>query len=92
MIALTTSSRGQRWSSLFVTLLSALVLVLIAAVTSVVALAVNEASSGEKRWPWGLHVIQDYPFPALLVLTILFAALSVMAMSVKRAPTATPPP
>ncbi|MFI7307538.1 tetratricopeptide repeat protein, partial [Micromonospora aurantiaca] len=80
----TVSFRGQPWSRWFVALLSVLVLVLVAVVTTVVALAVNAASSDERRWPWGLHVIQDYPFPSVLVLTVVLAMLSAMVVSVQR--------
>ncbi|WP_205797180.1 tetratricopeptide repeat protein [Micromonospora sp. CMU55-4] len=65
-------------------LLFVLVLVLVAVVTTVVALAVNAASSDERRWPWGLYVIQDYPFPSVLVLTVVLAMLSVMVVLVQR--------
>ncbi|MFI7026663.1 tetratricopeptide repeat protein, partial [Micromonospora sp. NPDC049900] len=84
VIALTMSFRGQPWSRRFVALLFVLVLVLVAVVTTVVALAVNEASSDESQWPWGLHVIQDYPFPSVLVLTVLIAMLGVMVVWVQR--------
>ncbi|WP_274528226.1 tetratricopeptide repeat protein [Micromonospora foliorum] len=80
----TVSFRGQPWSRWFVALSFVLVLVLVAVVTTVVALAVNAASSDERRWPWGLHVIQDYPFPSVLVLTVVLAMLSVMVVSVQR--------
>ncbi|WFE93519.1 tetratricopeptide repeat protein [Micromonospora sp. WMMD987] len=63
---------------------SVLVLVLVAVVTTGVALAVNAASSDARRWPWGLHVIQDHPFPSVLVLTVVLAVLSMMVVAVQR--------
>ncbi|WP_330440915.1 FxSxx-COOH system tetratricopeptide repeat protein [Micromonospora sp. NBC_00821] len=76
----TVSFRGQPWSRWFV----ALLFILMAVVTTAVALAVNAASSDERRWPWGLHMIQDYPFPSVLVLTVVLAMLSIMVVSVPR--------
>ncbi|MFB9236246.1 hypothetical protein ACFFWC_11920, partial [Plantactinospora siamensis] len=52
-------------------------------VTQVVALTVN-AASGERRWAWGLDVVQRYPFPSLLVGTVLLLVLAVSALSVQR--------
>ncbi|WP_329011330.1 FxSxx-COOH system tetratricopeptide repeat protein [Micromonospora rifamycinica] len=78
------SFRGQPWSRWLVALSSALVLVLVAVVTTGVALAVNAASSDVRRWPWGLHVIQDHPFPSVLVLTVVLAALSMMVVTAQR--------
>ena len=63
------SGRGGRprwWAPVLVSLV-------VAVVATLLALAVNVASSSG-RWPLGLHVIQDEPFWSVLGLTVLAAA------------------
>ncbi|MFG3419987.1 FxSxx-COOH system tetratricopeptide repeat protein, partial [Micromonospora sp. NPDC048063] len=56
---------------------------LLATVGSLLALAVNAASE-LGRWPWGLDLIQRYPFPSVLVLTVVTVVLGGLGLSVQR--------
>ncbi|MEV4489091.1 tetratricopeptide repeat protein [Micromonospora coxensis] len=88
--------RGRRsLSVLSATLVAGTVAALLATVGSLLALAVN-AASDLGRWPWGLDLIQRYPFPSVLVLTVLTVVLGGLGLSVQRsrevpAPPSSPP-